>query len=76
MAMTCPSSGVILTRRNAQWERGIARCLEMRVDDKRVVGPRQPAIAYPTGGTGADSVARASIGLIIDALRAHGLIDP
>lgn len=44
------------------------------LDEDRIVGPRQPAIATPVGGTIIDTEARNCIESILDALRAHGLI--
>ena len=76
MAMTCPVSGIRLARRGGVWERGLERCLELRVNDQKIVGPRQAAIVYPAGGATVDSAARTTINAVIDALRAHGLIDP
>ncbi len=39
-----------------------------------VLGPQQPAIANIAGGTTVDVEARAAVGAILSALRAHGLI--
>lgn len=46
----------------------------LRLGDNQVVGDRQPAIADPSGGATTDAEARGAISLILDALRAHGLI--
>lgn len=47
----------------------------LHVAGARVVGARQGAIADPTGGATQDSEARVAIGVILTALRAHGLIE-
>jgi hypothetical protein len=39
-----------------------------------MLGPQQPAIANIAGGTTVDVEARAAVGAILSALRAHGLI--
>ena len=46
----------------------------LQIDGLRVVGPRADPIVAPAGGTVIDSEGRAAIGMILDALKAHGLI--
>jgi hypothetical protein len=46
------------------------------VGDLRVAGPRQGAIAAPSGGAAPDNEARSAIGSILAAMRSHGLIEP
>ncbi|MFN2259895.1 MAG: DUF2793 domain-containing protein [Parasphingopyxis sp.] len=46
----------------------------LRLGDNQVVGERQPAISDASGGTIVDIEARDAISLILDALRAHGLV--
>lgn len=46
----------------------------VRLAGDQVVGPREPAIGDPSGGGTVDSEARSTITLILNALRAHGLI--
>ena len=41
----------------------------------QVVGPRQPAVPSPSGGTTIDHEARAAIDALTAALKTHGLID-
>jgi hypothetical protein len=41
----------------------------------QVVGPRQPDVPSPSGGTTIDVEARAAIDLLIVTLKSHGLID-
>ena len=45
------------------------------VEGDQVVGPRGAAIAEPAGGSTVDAEARAAIASVLDALRAHGLIE-
>ncbi len=47
----------------------------LSIDGEQVVGPRQPDIASPSGGTIIDAEARAAIDLLIVTLKSHGLID-
>lgn len=45
------------------------------VDGEQVVGPRVDAIPDPIGGVTIDAEARTAIATILDALRAHGLVN-
>ena len=45
-----------------------------KVDGTQVVKEQQPAVANPTGGATIDAEARAQLILLLDAMRAHGLI--
>lgn len=45
------------------------------VEGDQVVGPREAAIAEPSGGSTVDAEARTAIASVLDALRAHGLIE-
>ena len=56
------------------WVLGEETCAHLIVGRDRVVGPRQAAIAMPTGGTVIDAESRAALGAILAAMRAHGLI--
>jgi hypothetical protein len=55
---------------------GAVRGSSLVLGGQQVVGSRGAAIAAPSGGTTIDSQARTTIGLILAALRQHGLIDP
>jgi hypothetical protein len=46
------------------------------IGGNQVVGERCPAIAEPSGGEVVDGPARAAITAVLNALRAHGLVDP
>jgi hypothetical protein len=56
------------------WTIGVARAARVEIGGVQVLGPRQPAIAEPGGGTVIDAEARAAIGAILAALHTHGLI--
>ena len=45
------------------------------IDGDQVVGPRQPDVPSPSGGTTIDAESRAAIDLLIVTLKTHGLID-
>ncbi|OYY90563.1 MAG: hypothetical protein B7Y45_07865 [Sphingomonas sp. 28-66-16] len=68
------ADGLLARAEDGGWTLGETRCSRVIVGDDRVVGPRQPAIADPAGGTTIDVEARATLGAILAALRAHGLI--
>lgn len=56
------------------WEFGSLRGAQVVIGGVPVVGAQQGAIAGPAGGSVIDSQARATLGQILVALRAHGLI--
>ncbi len=45
------------------------------IEGDQVVGPREAAIAEPSGGSTVDAEARTAIVSVLNALRAHGLIE-
>lgn len=57
------------------WRDGWLRDDGLYLEDEKVVGIRQTAIAAPTGGATVDGEARFVIGSILSALRTHGLIE-
>lgn len=57
------------------WVVGELSARRVVVDGKPVLGPRQPAVADPKGGTAVDGPAREALAGVLAALRAHGLID-
>lgn len=59
----------------SQWRSGDLACTGITVGGVRVVGPRQPAVASPSGGTIIDEEARAAIDALTAALMSHGLIE-
>jgi hypothetical protein len=69
------SAAVPLLWDGSQWGEGELAGAGLRVDGVRVVGPRQPAVASPSGGTIIDAEARAAINALTAALMSHGLIE-
>ena len=57
------------------WEVGTLAGSEVKIEGKKVLGPRGFAIAAPSGGTTIDAEARVAIGQILVAMREHGLIE-
>lgn len=47
----------------------------LTIGGEQVVGPRQPDVPSPSGGTTIDAEARAAVDLLIATLKSHGLID-
>lgn len=58
------------------WRAGRVVAAQLVIDGEQVVGPREPAIEEPDGGSVVDIEARAVIEAVLGTLRAHGLIDP
>lgn len=56
------------------WVPGVVPATALKIDGIQVVGAQQGAIADPAGGSVIDDEGRAVIGLILSALRTHGLI--
>ncbi|MCW4462214.1 DUF2793 domain-containing protein [Sphingomonas sp. BT-65] len=57
------------------WRAGQLSAAQLVIDGEQVVGAREGAIDEPDGGSVVDAEARAAIEAILQALRAHGLID-
>ena len=68
------SNGVTAAYRGGAWVIGDISGSQVTVDGVKVIGARAAAIAGPSGGATVDAEARASIGLILAAMRSHGLI--
>ena len=74
MAAADRACGQWWNRRSGNWELGIIRGQEVRVDDITVLRGRQPPIENASGGTVIDSECRATVDQILAAMRTHGLI--
>lgn len=59
----------------SQWREGDLASAGLLVNGVRVVGPRQPGVASPSGGTIIDEEARLAINALTAALMSHGLIE-
>jgi hypothetical protein len=68
------SSGVTAAFRGTAWVMGDVSGTQVSIDGVKVVGVRGAAIAGPSGGATVDAEARTAVGLILAALRAHGMI--
>ncbi|HEX8625235.1 MAG TPA: DUF2793 domain-containing protein [Allosphingosinicella sp.] len=69
------AAGVPLIWDGSEWRTGELACTGLTVGGVRVVGPRQPAVTSPSGGTIIDAEARAAINALTAALMSHGLIE-
>jgi hypothetical protein len=69
------SASVWAVFREGSWEVGAIRGQNLMIGGEQVVGTRGAAITAPAGGTTVDAQARSTIGLILSALRTHGLIE-
>ena len=68
------SSGATAAYRAGAWVIGDLSGAQVSIDGVKVIGARGAAIAAPTAGTTIDAEARTAIGLILAAIRGHGLI--
>lgn len=68
------ASGRMWRYEGGQWFLGVLKGAEVQLNGIKVVGSQQPAIAAASGGTTIDSQARATLALVLAALRTHGLI--
>lgn len=69
------NAGVARRWTGSAWSDGAVAATGLVVAGDQVVGPRQPEIADPTGGSTIDVEARGAVVAIIVALKSHGLID-
>lgn len=76
MSLLVKTTGTFATFRGTAWNVGEVRCASVVIGGQQVVGGQATAIVAPSGGGTVDAEARAAIGSILSALRAHGLIAP
>ncbi|HLZ79898.1 MAG TPA: DUF2793 domain-containing protein [Sphingomonas sp.] len=74
MAVWSAADGVFARFDGAAWSRGDVIARRLLIGGVPVVGLQQPQISTPSGGATINGEARAAIGAILAALRAHGLI--
>ncbi len=74
LSILCAADGCRYTHDGTVWQADPVRPDGLYVGGNRVVAARQGAITDPTGGSVTDTQARAVLGQVLSALRAHGLI--
>ncbi len=75
MTVFVKASAQLATYRAGAWEYGQLRGSSLILGGQQLVGSRGAAITSPSGGATVDNEARTAIGLILAALRQHGLIE-
>jgi hypothetical protein len=75
MSVYVVSSEETAVYHDGAWEVGTLNGSQLVVDGLKVVGARGSAITVPTGGATIDAEARTAIGLVLGAMREHGLIE-
>ncbi|MEO7365137.1 MAG: DUF2793 domain-containing protein [Sphingomicrobium sp.] len=75
MSFAVVSNGKTAAYRSGAWVIGTFSGSQLVVDGLKVVGARGAPISAPSGGATTDAEARTAIGLILSAMRAHGLIE-
>lgn len=68
------TSGLRADFRSGNWKIGTVTAELVEVGGVQVLGAQGAAIASPSGGSTVDSEARSAIGLMLAAMRQHGLI--
>ena len=68
------SSGATAAYRSGAWVIGELSGSQVSIEGVKVVGARRAALGAPAAVTTVDTEARAAIGLILTAMRDHGLI--
>lgn len=74
MAVWVVADALTASFRDGDWVLGEATAAHLVIGGDSVVGPRQAAIATPSGGATVDAESRAAIAAMLVSLRTHGLI--
>ena len=74
MSVLIKTSGVRAEYRSGEWTIGTVTAERVEVGGVQVVGGQVAAIASPVGGSTVDAEARNAIGLMLAAMRQHGMI--
>ncbi|MBB3911880.1 DUF2793 domain-containing protein [Sphingomonas desiccabilis] len=74
MLLWSRSDALPVRRLAGAWIVGEVHGVRLILEGKQVVGAQQPAIPSATGGTVVDAQARATLALVVEALRTHGLV--
>jgi hypothetical protein len=75
MSVWNKQAGTWLIWSGTSWRAGEVPAAKLMIGGQQVVGPRQPSVPSPSGGTTIDLEARSALDALIVALRSHGLID-
>jgi hypothetical protein len=63
-----------IRRISGHWRVGELRGSVVRLGGIQVLGPQQPAIAFPEGGNVVDAEARTTLSALLNTLQQHGLV--
>jgi len=74
MAVWSLADSLPVRRDAGGWMLGQLAASTLRIGSEQVVGPRQPPISVPSGGSVVDLEVRDAISAILSVLRTHGLI--
>ncbi|MCC2977401.1 DUF2793 domain-containing protein [Sphingomonas sp. PL-96] len=63
-----------IRRISGSWRLGELRGSVVTLGGMQVLGPQQPAIAFPEGGNVVDAEARTTLAVLLNTLQQHGLV--
>ena len=69
------AAGYWIHWRGTAWSSGEMPAGSLIIGGQKIVGPRQPSVPSPSGGTVIDEQARAALAALIATLKSHGLIE-
>lgn len=75
MSAYVAGEGTSAVYHDGAWEIGTLSGAQLLIGGQKVVGARAAAIGDPAAGGNVDAEARAAVGLILAAMRGHGLIE-